>query len=170
MFCTAPLMLQVGSRNSWINKKQLLKQADWKRRTVIRRTLRREDRRILKIQRLQLPSCFLCDPQIFLIFRPPFAGVHPLSDLSAWLPLVLYPSPLGWSLPFMIPREDGFKIFIYYANIVLFDPMPFYFYLLICLFPLFHFALQHLVLFNSALKLYFVVILWHWLPEFLYLF
>lgn len=57
----------------------------------------------------------------------------------------------------MIPREDGFEIFIYYANIVLFDPMFFYFYLLIRLFPLFHFALQHLVLFNSASEFCFAV-------------
>lgn len=36
-------------------------------------------------------------------------------------------SSASWSLPLMIPREDGFEIFIYYANIVLFDPMPFLF-------------------------------------------
>lgn len=71
--------------------------------TMMTTTRCEEDRRIPEIQRLQLPSCFLCDPQI-LIFRPLFAGMHPLSDLSAWLPLVLYPSLLGLSSAHDSPR------------------------------------------------------------------
>lgn len=57
----------------------------------------------------------------------------------------------------MIPREDGFEIFIYYANTVLFDDAAaaFYFYLLVCPFPLFHSALHRSVLFRFRIPIAF---------------
>lgn len=58
-----------ASRNSWINKKQLLKQ-DWKAQRRRRRWRCSKGKRIPEIQRLQLPPCFLwpADPSYFSTF------------------------------------------------------------------------------------------------------